>query len=146
MTSIPWCVSLEPNHQVTPTLRKLPNFSSPILVQYLSHVSRPKLLTFDHIHPPPAQTPSPPPRTAILYASLSSKNFKDLHNYLFSLANSKPTPQIEYVLRYAPATRVHEGEPPNAEGNYLSGYGVALDLKKTDYLAVDDRYGASRGS
>lgn len=29
-----------------------------------------------------------------------------------------------------------------AQRNYLSGYGVALDLKKTDYLVVDDRQAA----
>lgn len=28
---------------------------------------------------------------------------------------------------------------PSSSRNYLSGYGVALDLKKMDYLALDDR-------
>jgi hypothetical protein len=34
--------------------------------------------------------------------------------------------------------------PPSDRGlserNILSGYGVSLDLKKMDYLALDDRY------
>jgi UDP-glucose:glycoprotein glucosyltransferase len=30
-----------------------------------------------------------------------------------------------------------------SDRSYLSGYGVALDLKKMEYLAVDDRQGSS---
>ncbi|KNZ76128.1 UDP-glucose:glycoprotein glucosyltransferase [Termitomyces sp. J132] len=93
---------------------------------------RPRLLTFDHIYPSPAHTLNRPPRTAILYALLSSSNFRELHNYLLSLA-SKPNPHVEYVLRYVPAKR------DASVRNFLSGYGVSLNLKKTDYLAIDDR-------
>lgn len=75
----------------------------------------------------------PPPLTAILYASLSSSNFRDLHTYLLSLSAS-PTPRVQYIMRHIP--------PRNqdvSEKNILSGYGVFLDLKKMDYLALDDR-------
>ncbi|KAJ7513036.1 glycosyltransferase family 24 protein [Mycena galericulata] len=93
---------------------------------------RPKLLTFDHIHPPPARSLDSPPRTAIFYASVASPNFRELHSYLYALAN-KPIPQIQYVFRPIP-------ESPRSDArNYLSGYGVSLDLKKMDYLALDDR-------
>jgi UDP-glucose:glycoprotein glucosyltransferase len=75
----------------------------------------------------------PPARTAVLYASFNSQNFRDLHSHLFYLANT-PSPRLEYVLRYvAPKDRDVE------DRTYLSGYGVALDLKKMDYLALDDR-------
>ena len=75
-----------------------------------------------------------PPRTAVLYASLDSKNFRSLHSHLYRLATSK-SPRIEYVLRYVtPKERDFEKKAT------LSGYGVALDLKKTDYLALDDRH------
>ncbi|KAL9710152.1 killer toxin resistant protein [Leucoagaricus gongylophorus] len=93
---------------------------------------RPKLLTFDHIYPLPSQTLDRPHRTAILYAMLSSKNFRELHTYLYSQAG-KAIPNLEYVLRYVPP------QEPRSSKNYLSGYGVALDLKNMDYLAVDDR-------
>jgi UDP-glucose:glycoprotein glucosyltransferase len=77
----------------------------------------------------------------ILYASLSSPNFRKLHSHLLSLT-SKPTPQVEYVVWYIPpATRADALN----RSDYLSGYGVALDLKKMDYLTVDDRHGASGG-
>lgn len=91
----------------------------------------PKLLTFDHIFPPPSEILERPPRTAILYASLSSPNFRDLHSYLYRLVN-KPDPHVQYVFRHIPPSTP-------GEKNYLSGYGVALDLKKMDYLALDDR-------
>ncbi|KAJ7909648.1 glycosyltransferase family 24 protein [Mycena leptocephala] len=93
---------------------------------------RPKLLAFDHVLPSPARTLDRPSRTAILYASLSSTNFRELHSYLFALAD-KPSPSIEYIFRHLPETT-----DPDSR-NFLSGYGVSLDLKKMDYLAVDDR-------
>ncbi|KJA25590.1 glycosyltransferase family 24 protein [Hypholoma sublateritium FD-334 SS-4] len=94
--------------------------------------ARPKLLTFDHIFPPPAAILERPPRTAILYASLTSSNFRELHTYLMKLTN-RLDPHVEYVFRHVPPAA------PSEARNFLSGYGVALDLKKMDYLALDDR-------
>lgn len=108
----------------------------PSLAEIASHrvpVGRPKLLTFDHIYPSPSRALDAPPRTAILYASLSSPNFRELHSYLFSLAD-RPVPHVEYVFRHIPP----DGLDASVR-NFLSGYGVALDLKKMDYLALDDR-------
>lgn len=92
--------------------------------------SKAKLLPFDHVYPSPL--PSAPARTAILYASLSSPNFRALHAHLYALASS-PAPRVAYVLRYVP----EHGEGDRRE--HLSGWGVGLDLKKMDYLALDDR-------
>ena len=100
--------------------------------------AKPKLLTFDHIFPSPNEILERPPRTAILYASLSSPNFRDLHSYLYRLVN-KPDPHVEYVFRHIPPSTP-------GEKNYLSGYGVALDLKKMDYLALDDRNSNAAGT
>ena len=99
---------------------------------------RPKILTFDHIFPPPHLSVDRPPNTAILYASLTSSNFRELNTYLLNAAN-KPESHMEYVVRHI---------PPTARSNdrsYLSGYGVALDIKKMDYLALDDRHSSSGG-
>ncbi|KAI1789267.1 glycosyltransferase family 24 protein [Ganoderma leucocontextum] len=90
-----------------------------------------KLLPFDHVLPDPARLLDLPPKTAILYATLDSPNFRDLHSYLYAAARAR-TPHLTYVFR--PIPPLH-----SAERTYLSGYGVALDLKKMDYLAVDDR-------
>ncbi|KAL1746758.1 glycosyltransferase family 24 protein [Schizophyllum fasciatum] len=89
------------------------------------------LLAFDHVHPDPLYELTRPPRTAILYASLSSPNFRELHSYLYAQA-SRPATHVEYVVRHVP-------EQQSRRPSSLSGYGVSLDLKKTDYLVLDDR-------
>lgn len=94
--------------------------------------TRAKLLSFDHIYPPPNQVLERPPHTAILYGRLSAPNLQGLHNYLLKLSNTSE-PLIEYVFRPIATKR-------STASNYdLTGYGVALDLKKMDYLALDDR-------
>ncbi|KAF5330129.1 hypothetical protein D9611_010543 [Ephemerocybe angulata] len=99
---------------------------------------RPRILTFDHVYPSSELLLERPHRTAVLYASLSSPNFRELHEYLYKLS-SKPNPHVEYVLRHIPPTE------RNGHSNTLSGYGVGLDLKKMDYLAVDDRLSKTAG-
>jgi UDP-glucose:glycoprotein glucosyltransferase len=76
----------------------------------------------------------PPFYSAIFYASLVSPNFRDLHSYLLSLSTG-PNPRVEYIMRHIPP---NDRDP--AARNILSGYGVSLDLKKMDYLALDDRH------
>ncbi|KAJ7136717.1 glycosyltransferase family 24 protein [Mycena epipterygia] len=114
---------------IDPTNRSFDNSTS---------FERPKLLTFDHIYPPPARTLDRPSRTAILYASLASPNFRELHSYLLALAE-KPGASVEYVFRPIPDSAATDSR------NFLSGYGVSLDLKKMDYLALDDRNAGPRG-
>ncbi|KAH8978341.1 UDP-glucose:glycoprotein glucosyltransferase-domain-containing protein [Lactarius akahatsu] len=95
---------------------------------------KPHTLAFDHIYPTPLSSPQ---RTAILYASFQSTNFRQLHSHLLRLS-SAPTPRVQYILRPIPPDGVVR------ERGYLSGYGVTLDLKKMDYLALDDRGSHSR--
>ncbi|CAG8465787.1 2505_t:CDS:10 [Scutellospora calospora] len=84
----------------------------------------PKLLPFDHILQYNEITP-----TAILYADLLSQNFSTFHKFLSDLAKNGV---ISYVLRYRPPKE-------NCDALYLSGYGVELALKNTDYIVIDDR-------
>ncbi|KAF9478976.1 hypothetical protein BDN70DRAFT_807681 [Pholiota conissans] len=100
---------------------------------------RPKLLTFDHIYPPPSAILERPPRTAIFYASLASPNFRELHTYLLEIT-TRLDPHVEFVFRHIPPDSSSDSK------NYLSGYGVALDLKKMDYLALDDRNANTGGA
>jgi UDP-glucose:glycoprotein glucosyltransferase len=95
--------------------------------------TRPSVFSFDHVYPPPASVKARPPRTAILYAALESENFRELHSHLISVA-SRQRHHVEYILRYVP-----QEMSDNTEKNYLTGYGVGLDLKKMEYSAVDDR-------
>lgn len=67
---------------------------------------------------------------AILYADVSAPMFKDFHETLSELANQG---QISYRLRYRPPQ--HWTSRPL----FVSGYGVELALKRTDYIVIDDR-------
>jgi UDP-glucose:glycoprotein glucosyltransferase len=48
---------------------------------------------------------------------------------------------VDYVFRHVPPAKRGSDQPRST----LSGWGVALDLKKTDYLAVDDRRSGGGG-
>lgn len=89
----------------------------------------PALTALDHTFLPHLSGSEDIP-VAILYADPYSRNTWELHTQLMGLA-SKASPSLQYVLRWKPSTR--EGD------RTLSGYGAALDLKKVDYLVIDDR-------
>jgi UDP-glucose:glycoprotein glucosyltransferase len=68
--------------------------------------------------------------TAILYADIMTPQFKRHHDRLKRYADQG---KISYRLRYR---RPYETEDRPI---MLSGYGVSLVLKKTDYIVMDDR-------
>ncbi|KAL4926812.1 putative UDP-glucose:glycoprotein glucosyltransferase [Aspergillus undulatus] len=67
---------------------------------------------------------------AILYADVTSPMFKDFHQTLSALAKEG---EISYRVRYRPPQ--HWISRPL----FVSGYGVELALKRTDYIVIDDR-------
>lgn len=99
-------------------------------------------LPFDHVYSLQPLLLDEPRYTAIHYADPTASSFAALHTVLLALE-----PKVEYVLRWARSTsNLDTGDL----SSYLSGYGVALDLKKMDYLVLDDRNrqrgGSSQGS
>lgn len=93
-------------------------------------VPKPKRLPLDHVHRISTSTEEHR-YTAIHFADPAAPSFHSLHETLLSLE-----PKVEYVLRWAKGTIEHgRGEL----SSHLSGYGVSLDLKKMDYLVLDDR-------
>ncbi|KDE08402.1 hypothetical protein MVLG_01438 [Microbotryum lychnidis-dioicae p1A1 Lamole] len=105
--------------------------------------NRPKVYPFDHLSPrPPTLTStstSAPPPLVIFYASPSSPAFIEWYELLTRLAVQEP-PRIEYALRWKSAAgSAHEPL-------VLSGYGAGLDIKKSDYLAIDDRLTSLEGA
>lgn len=50
-------------------------------------------------------------------------------------------PRLQFVLRWKPSAAAHAAQTKLV----LSGYGAALDIKKSDYLAIDDRLTAQHG-
>lgn len=67
---------------------------------------------------------------AVLYADIASPTFRDFHETLSHMAKQG---QISYRVRYRPP---QHWDPRNL---FVSGYGVELALKKTDYIVIDDR-------
>ncbi|RDD46683.1 UDP-glucose:glycoprotein glucosyltransferase 1 [Trichoplax sp. H2] len=88
--------------------------------------SEPELYTFDHIYPTSAQASDLP--VAILYGQLGENRCRELHSFLYKRAKDG---QIKYVFRHFV---VNEDQ----ERLSLSGYGVELDIKSTEYKAEDD--------
>ncbi|KAL2751911.1 glycosyltransferase family 24 protein [Sodiomyces alcalophilus JCM 7366] len=67
---------------------------------------------------------------AILYADPASPSFGAMHNVLAKKARNG---EVSYRLRYRRASGADLEPLP------VSGYGVELALKKTDYIVIDDR-------
>ncbi|KAL4881029.1 UDP-glucose:glycoprotein glucosyltransferase-domain-containing protein [Aspergillus karnatakaensis] len=67
---------------------------------------------------------------AILYADVASPMFRDFHQTLSALVKEG---EISYRVRYRPPQ--HWSSRPL----FVSGYGVELALKRTDYIVIDDR-------
>uniref|UniRef100_A0A671STI1 UDP-glucose:glycoprotein glucosyltransferase 2-like n=1 Tax=Sinocyclocheilus anshuiensis TaxID=1608454 RepID=A0A671STI1_9TELE len=84
---------------------------------------RPYLYKSDHQYPGVNGTDLP---VAVLYAEIGTKEFNTFHKVLSERAQEG---KLIYVLRHF--------EPKN-EKMLLSGYGVELAIKSTEYKAVDD--------
>jgi UDP-glucose:glycoprotein glucosyltransferase len=67
---------------------------------------------------------------AILYADIFSPSFDEFHSKLVEMSDSS---EITYVLRFKPSANAVQKEL------FLSGYGVELAIKSTEYKVIDDR-------
>ncbi|KAM5179815.1 UDP-glucose:glycoprotein glucosyltransferase 2 isoform 5-T5 [Mantella aurantiaca] len=85
---------------------------------------RPYLYKGDHVFP--TRTKTAP--IIILYAEVGTKSFATFHKMLTEKAESG---EIIYVLR-------HYIQKPSSRKVNLSGYGVELAIKDTEYKAMDD--------
>jgi len=88
-----------------------------------------RVLSIDHVYP--SKTSSGDQSLIILYADIYEKETFLFHKKLSELSEAS---QIRYILRYRPPSRGKDSDPV-----YLSGYGVILSIKKTDYIVIDDR-------
>ncbi|XP_004704006.2 UDP-glucose:glycoprotein glucosyltransferase 1 [Echinops telfairi] len=87
---------------------------------------RPKPLLFKGDHRYPSSNPDSP--VVIFYSEIGYKEFSTFHQQLISKSNAG---KINYVFR-------HYISNPGKEPVYLSGYGVELAIKSTEYKAKDD--------
>uniref|UniRef100_A0A8C5S070 UDP-glucose ceramide glucosyltransferase-like 1 n=1 Tax=Laticauda laticaudata TaxID=8630 RepID=A0A8C5S070_LATLA len=94
------------------------------LIQTASERPKPFMFKGDHKYPG-SNSESP---IVIMYAEIGSKQFSEFHRLLVSKATAG---EISYILRHYIAN-------PKKEKVYLSGYGVELAIKSTEYKAKDD--------
>ena len=85
----------------------------------------PKIFNIDHVHP--HQDPSA--EAVVLYAEIGSKSFQNMHKTLTKLASEG---RVAYVFRHFLPHRP-------LQKTRLSGYGVELQIKSSEYKAQDDR-------
>jgi UDP-glucose:glycoprotein glucosyltransferase len=81
-------------------------------------------LPFDRIHGNSSALP------AILYADITAPHFKKWH---ITLARTAKEGKTSYRIRHKPSLKA-SGSPL-----IVNGYGVELQLKRTDYIVIDDR-------
>jgi UDP-glucose:glycoprotein glucosyltransferase len=81
-------------------------------------------LPFDRIHGNSSALP------AILYADITAPQFRNWHTTLAKTAREGKT---SYRVRHKPSSKA-SGSPL-----IVNGYGVELQLKRTDYIVIDDR-------
>lgn len=74
---------------------------------------------------------------SVLYADIASPSFRRFHQTISSTARSGKT---SYRVRYKPSSS------PSKTPLSVSGYGVELTLKRTDYIVIDDRKAEDTGS
>ncbi|XP_063771592.1 UDP-glucose:glycoprotein glucosyltransferase 1 isoform X2 [Pseudophryne corroboree] len=96
----------------------------PSLLSTALERSKPFLFKGDHQYP----GTSPDRPVVILYAEIGSEEFSRFHQTLSQKARAG---EISYVLR-------HYVLNPKTEKVFLSGYGVELAIKSTEYKAKDD--------
>ncbi|KAJ9611233.1 killer toxin resistant protein [Cladophialophora chaetospira] len=103
-------------------------FCSPALDRAQQPVSMPDVdndLPFDRVLGAPSEGP-----VSILYADITHPLFGQFHSVVSRTAREGKS---TYRVRYRPST-IDSNKPV-----YVSGYGVELVLKRTDYIVIDDR-------
>ena len=102
------------------------------------------MFEFDHIHSSSLLGVRP---LAVLYAELGTREFEQFHDVLVSLSNSG---RLVYVLRHyikvhghyrwflLISTSLSPLQERSSVKPLLSGYGVQLSVKSTEYKAMDD--------
>ncbi|KAL0092862.1 glycosyltransferase family 24 protein [Phycomyces blakesleeanus] len=84
---------------------------------------------FDHILHPSQYTTDKDIPVIFVYTSELSPTFRKFHTFM---TNAVEKYGVSYVVRYKPSS---SPDTPL----YLTGYGVELALKNTDYLVIDDK-------
>ncbi|EFQ97505.1 UDP-glucose:glycoprotein glucosyltransferase [Nannizzia gypsea CBS 118893] len=98
-----------------------------------------KLLPFDRVLAVPNGDDDESQQSLVLYADITSPLFSEFHKAVSKRARDG---EITYRVRYRPSTIASGPSKPL----FVSGYGVELSLKRTDYIMIDDRAEEKGGS
>ncbi|EFE42000.1 hypothetical protein TRV_03275 [Trichophyton verrucosum HKI 0517] len=91
-----------------------------------------KLLPFDRMLVVPNAQDEENQQSLVLYADITSPLFSEFHKAVSRRARDG---EMSYRVRYRPSTAASRPAKPL----FVSGYGVELSLKRTDYIMIDDR-------
>ena len=97
------------------------NFS----IESAGEESAPKIFDLDHLYP----HQDPLSEIVILYGEVGSKSFQRMHRKLAKMASEG---RVKYIFRHFLSNR-------SLHKTRLSGYGVELQIKSSEYKAQDDR-------
>lgn len=95
-------------------------------------LNHPEVYSVDHVYPGRYSSMEPAPKslTLVLYSNVGSKKFFRFHKLIKQqIASGKP---IRYLIRHFSSSK---NDSPRVT---LSGYGVELAIKSTEYKAQDD--------
>ena len=95
--------------------------------QDIGPVKNPEALPFDRVLEDDTKPGAPP---SVLYADITNPAFSEFHQTIRETAKDG---QTSYRVRYRRSS-VQETRPLT-----VSGYGIGLALKRTDYIVIDDR-------
>jgi len=95
--------------------------------QNINNTSSDEVLPFDQLHPNATNTLT----TIAIYADITNQEFPAI----FKGLNAATKGKYNLKLRHKPSSSDSQKDQPVM----LSGYGVELVLKKTDYIVMDDR-------
>ncbi|KAJ3377938.1 hypothetical protein HDU92_007799, partial [Lobulomyces angularis] len=110
------------------SLKELQNLMQNHWFKFSNSATVHQTFSFDHIYHKLDKLENDIP-TIILYADILSEDFKNFHRFLMNFDRD-----FKYVLRYRPVV-----SKKDLEYMYLSGYGVELAIKSSEYKVVDDR-------
>jgi len=94
--------------------------------------SQPQVLPFDHQQG--QSSPNSRVPTVILYASPDPGSLCPFHRVLHA-ASKKHQPGATYIFRW----KISSVPSTSSKSSLLSGWGASLDIKKSEYLTLDDR-------
>lgn len=96
-------------------------------------------MTYENIQLPFDRLIGSPSSTSVIYVIYGDYTSKYFRTMFFNLYQFTLSGKLNIIWRYVPPQNINNNNSNNSTTEVLSGYGAALNLKRTDYIAIDDR-------